>query len=130
MAAGKADNIALTKFSQGSIRELLALAIPLFVISFSACLLGFIERVWFSSHSLDTLEAAYNAVNVLRIFQLPCIALVTMAQAYVGYYNGSQEKNIHWLLHLADDLVLHLFDGHHHSIKLLYESPIFRGNRD
>ncbi|HEX2579198.1 MAG TPA: MATE family efflux transporter [Rhabdochlamydiaceae bacterium] len=81
----------LTKFPQGSIRELLSLATPLFLILFAGCVLNFLERIWFAHFSLQALEASVNAIYLLRIFQMPCIALAMMAQAYVGYHNGAKE---------------------------------------
>jgi len=81
----------LTKFPQGSVRELLSLAAPLFLILFAGCLLNFVERIWFARFSIHALEASVNAINLLRIFQMPCIALAMMAQAYVGYHNGAKE---------------------------------------
>lgn len=81
----------LTKFPQGSVRELLSLATPLFLILFAGCLLNFLERIWFAHFSLQALEASVNAIYLLRIFQMPCIALAMMAQAYVGYHNGAKE---------------------------------------
>jgi MATE family multidrug resistance protein len=94
---GKTETLAsptdsnLTKFPQGSVRELLSLATPLFLILFAGCLLNFVERIWFARFSIQALEASVNAVYLLRIFQMPCIALAMMAQAYVGYYNGAKE---------------------------------------
>jgi multidrug resistance protein, MATE family len=61
------------------------------LILFSGCLLSFLERIWFARFSIQALEASVNAVYLLRIFQMPCIALAMMAQAYVGYYNGAKE---------------------------------------
>jgi MATE family multidrug resistance protein len=81
----------LTKFPQGSVRELLSLAAPLFLILFTGCLLSFVERIWFAHFSIHALEASVNAIYLLRIFQMPCIALAMMAQAYVGYHNGAKE---------------------------------------
>jgi MATE family multidrug resistance protein len=81
----------LTKFPQGSVREVLFLATPLFLILFSGCLLSFLERIWFAHFSIHALEASVNAIYLLRIFQMPCIALAMMAQAYVGYYNGAKQ---------------------------------------
>jgi MATE family multidrug resistance protein len=89
LMASPANN--LTKFPQGSVRELLALAAPLFLILFSGCLLSFLERIWFARFSIHALEASVNAVYLLRIFQMPCIALAMMAQAFVGYYNGAKQ---------------------------------------
>ncbi len=74
-------NSNLTKFPQGSVRELLSLAAPLFLILFSGCLLSFLERIWFARFSIQALEASVNAVYLFRIFQMPCIALAMMAQA-------------------------------------------------
>jgi MATE family multidrug resistance protein len=81
----------LTKFPQGSVQELLSLAAPLFLILFSGCILSFLERIWFAHFSIHALEASVNAVYLLRIFQMPCIALAMMAQAYVGFYNGARQ---------------------------------------
>src|SRR4051794_41067769 len=97
MMLEKAEQLAspadsnLTKFPQGSVRELLSLATPLFLILFSGCLLNFVERIWFAHFSIQALEASVNAVYLLRIFQMPCIALAMMAQAFVGYYNGAKK---------------------------------------
>jgi multidrug resistance protein, MATE family len=91
MVAARTEELSLTKFPQGSVRELLVLAAPIFLILFSSCLLGFVERLWFSHFSLNALEASLNAVYILRIFQLPCVALAMMAQAFVGYYNGAKK---------------------------------------
>jgi MATE family, multidrug efflux pump len=63
-------------------------------MSFSTCLLGFVERLWLSSYSLSTLEAALNGLNLLRVFQLPCLSLVMMAQAFVGYHHGANERHL------------------------------------
>ncbi|HEY5234751.1 MAG TPA: hypothetical protein VIJ14_01125, partial [Rhabdochlamydiaceae bacterium] len=88
--ASPTDN-NLTKFPQGSVRELLSLAAPLFLILFTGCLLSFLERIWFARFSIQALEASVNAITLLRIFQMPCVALAMMAQAFVGYYNGAKE---------------------------------------
>lgn len=82
----------LTRFSPGSITELLALAAPIFLIQFSASFLGIFERIWFSHLSTTLLEASINVIYILRLFQLPSIALVIMGQAFIGYHYGAQEK--------------------------------------
>src|SRR5579883_1321387 len=86
------NELNLTRFPPGSLKELLALVTPIFLILFSISALGFLERIWFSRLSTTVLEASLNAAYVLRLFQLPCIALVMMGQAFVGYYFGTQEK--------------------------------------
>lgn len=82
---------SLTKFPQGSVRELLSLATPLFLTLFSGCFLNFLEQMWFSRFSIHSWEASVNAIYLLRVFQMPCIALAMMTQAYVGFYNGAKQ---------------------------------------
>ena len=92
MTSSLPNELHLTRFPIGSLKELLALVFPVFLILFSISILGFIERIWFSHLSTVVLEASINVVYVLRLFQLPCIALVMMGQVFVAYYFGAQEK--------------------------------------
>ena len=92
MANDSLNAFSLTKLSQGGLKELLALVTPVFFILFSISALGFLERIWFSHLSTTLLQASLNVTYVLRLFQLPCVALVMMGQAFVGYYFGAQEK--------------------------------------
>lgn len=92
MMSSLSNELNLTRFSPGSLKELLALVTPFFLILFSTSFLGFLERIWFSHLSTTILGASINAVYVLKLFQVPCIALVMMGQAFVGYYFGAQEK--------------------------------------
>lgn len=93
MATLQFEKENLTQYSRGSIREIIALAAPIFLIQFSTCLVGFFERILFSHFSISSLEASLNAVYILRLFQLPAIAVTMMGQAFVGYYNGTRQPN-------------------------------------
>ena len=84
----------LTRFAPGSLKELLSLTLPLFLTLFSTHLLGFVERIWFSHLSTAELEASIQAVYVLRLFQLPCIALVMISQAFIGYHFGAKQEKL------------------------------------
>ena len=76
MANDSLNAFSLTKLSQGGLKELLALVTPVFFILFSISALGFLERIWFSHLSTTLLQASLNVTYVLRLFQLPCVALV------------------------------------------------------
>jgi MATE family multidrug resistance protein len=82
---------SLTRFSPGSLRELLVLLFPILLMSFSGSFLGFIERIFVSWHSIEALEASLSVTYIMRMFQISTMSIASMAQVFVGYYNGGQE---------------------------------------
>lgn len=84
------NEIALPKKpSKGSIYELLSLVLPIFIIVFAPCGVGFFERICLSRYSFETLEGSIQAIYILQIFQFPLINLANMTQAFLGKYLGA-----------------------------------------
>src|ERR1700688_3068034 len=83
--------LSATERSKGSIRELLSLVLPIFIILFTACSVGFFERICLSRYSLETLEGSIQAIYVLQIFQFPLINFANMTQAFIGKHLGARE---------------------------------------
>src|SRR3569832_413803 len=82
---------SLTRIPPGSLRELLYLLLPILLMSFSGSVLGFVERIFFSKYSLQTLEASLTVVYIAQMFQLSTMGVTSMVQVFVGRYNGAQE---------------------------------------
>jgi MATE family multidrug resistance protein len=91
MASSPINESSPTEALAESSKSLLALLLPILALSFTGCLLSFFERLWSSQCSLGAIEASMSAIYVVRIFQLPCIALSMMGQVFVGRYNGARE---------------------------------------
>ncbi|MGH2612953.1 MAG: MATE family efflux transporter, partial [Rhabdochlamydiaceae bacterium] len=91
MTVGQIVGKTLTRFSPGSLLELLALLFPILLMTLSVNLVGFIERVFISRYSLQALEASLSVTYIIRIFQISMVSIAGMAQVYVGLYQGAQE---------------------------------------
>lgn len=88
------EETSLKEPATGAVQSFLALALPVFLISFSNCALGFFERIWLSELSPLATQASINAVYILKILQSPCISMAMMNQVFVGYYHGSNEPRM------------------------------------
>lgn len=79
------------KIQKGELKDMVLLFFFISLITFSNCLFLFVEKLLLASFSTEAMEAAVNAAYVCQIFQAPCVALVLMAQVFVGRYRGSQD---------------------------------------
>jgi MATE family multidrug resistance protein len=82
----------LSSFSTGLI-ELLLLFLPIALMLFSSYLFLFMEKVLLAQYSAPAMQAAVNATYAINVTQLPCIAIASMAQVYVGQWKGAQNWN-------------------------------------
>ena len=82
----------LTRFPVGSIREMLAVAIPLMLTAASGSLMQFIDRVILARYDIAAMNAAVVAVTPLATFQLAAVAIAVIAEVFVGQLNGAGKK--------------------------------------
>jgi MATE family multidrug resistance protein len=85
----KPINFNLTRFPAGSSREILHIAFPLMLASISANFMLFCDRIILAHFSLDAMNAVAIATMTISIFQFGLIALASIAEVFVGQYNGA-----------------------------------------
>ncbi|MSP53704.1 MAG: MATE family efflux transporter [Gammaproteobacteria bacterium] len=88
----KPTNFNLTRFSAGSSREILHIAFPLMLASISANFMLFCDRIILAHFSLDAMNAVAIATMMISVFQFGLIAIASIAEVFVGQYNGAGLK--------------------------------------
>ena len=78
-------------YSEGGPKEILSLAIPLALSTSSYTLQLFIDRLFLTWHSQDSIAAAVPAYLVLWTFLGPLYALVSFATTFVAQYHARGE---------------------------------------
>ena len=79
----------LTPYPQGSLRELWQISFPLIISLMSASLMLFLDRLFLAHYSLTSLNAAAHAGASVQFLQFWSIATVSIAEVFVGRYNGA-----------------------------------------
>lgn len=87
-------NYRLTQYQEGSLRELWTLSLPLIFSFLSSNLMIFIDRLILARYSTQALNAAAAAGIVWGVFQLGTIATASIAESFVGQYNGSKKYSL------------------------------------
>lgn len=79
----------LTRFPSTSLRELVALSIPLMFVFFSSTFMGFCDR-WFLAYiSTEAMEASMAALYLSLFFQVPCMRIASICQVFVAQNFGA-----------------------------------------
>lgn len=79
----------LTSHPPGSMRELWKISFPLMLSLMSVSLMLFLDRLFLSRYSLEALNASANAGILIQFMQFWCISTVSIAEVFVGRYNGA-----------------------------------------
>jgi MATE family multidrug resistance protein len=74
----------LTAFQPGSFNELIAIALPLIIVSLSENIMIFFDRIILSHYSLISLNAATLASQAVEIFQYGLWAITGMCEIFVA----------------------------------------------
>lgn len=88
-----AEQHGLTKYPQGSLRELWAISFPLMLSLMSSSLMFFWDRLLLAKHSIDALNAATNVSSTVAFLQFAFICTACIAEVFVGQYNGAGKKH-------------------------------------
>lgn len=83
----------LTRYPEGSIRELWTIAFPLMLAGLSGNLMIFLDRLILAHFSTDAMNAATTAGMVIALFQYGAVGISSIAEVFVGQYNGSKQKS-------------------------------------
>lgn len=82
----------LTRFPEGSLRELWTIWFPLMLAALAGNLMIFLDRLILAHFSTDAMNAATTAGMVCVLFQCGAIGISSIAEVFVGQYNGSNQK--------------------------------------
>lgn len=82
--------MSLTKYEEGSLRELWKISLPLMLTSLSLMLMIFVDRLLLAKYSTAALNAATNATTIGWGLQLGWFVLAGIGEVFVAQYNGSQ----------------------------------------
>ncbi len=85
---------SLTRYPQGSLRELLALAASLTLILASNGLMGFVDRILLAQHSLESLQICVAAASLTTVFQMFCVRIAHVSQIFIGQYKGANRPEL------------------------------------
>lgn len=83
----------LTAHPPGSLRELWQISFPLMISLMSVSFMLFLDRLFLAHYSIDALNAAVNAAMLAQLLQFWCISTVSIAEVFVGQYNGAGQKD-------------------------------------
>ena len=82
---------ALTRFPAGSVRESWHLAFPIMLAGASWGIMLFSDRLILAQYATSAMTAAASAGMVVAAFHYSLISLVSIAEVFVGQFNGSNE---------------------------------------
>src|SRR5438045_1277454 len=84
--------MALTRFAQGSLRELLKIAFPLMISSLSVLFMIFVDMTLLARFSIEALNAAVNSSTLGWGPLFAWMTLASISEVYVAQFNGAGEK--------------------------------------
>lgn len=90
--AVSAQHKGLTSYPPGSIRELWQISFPLMISLMSVSFMLFLDRLFLAHYSLEALNASVNASMLAQLLQFWVISTVSIAEVFVGQYNGAGQK--------------------------------------
>ncbi len=79
----------LTRFPEGSIRELFSISFPLMISAFASLLMIFTDRLFLARFSLDALNASVNAGTLAWALMGGVGMITAMGEVFVAQYNGA-----------------------------------------
>ena len=85
--------MTLTKYEEGSFRELLSMALPLMLSSFSMMLMLFVDRLLLAHYSTAALNSAVNASTLGWAFLFGWVVLANITEVFVAQYHGAKQLN-------------------------------------
>lgn len=83
----------LSHHSAGSVKELWYISFPMMLTALSGCLMLFFNRLILAKYSIHAMNAVAIAGAVCAVFQFGAIAITSIAEIFVGQYNGAGKKS-------------------------------------
>lgn len=83
--------MSLTKYEEGSLKELLSISLPLMLSSFSVMLMLFVDRLLLAHYSNTALNAAVNASTLGWALLFGWVVLGNITEVFVAQYHGAKQ---------------------------------------
>ncbi len=83
----------LTRFPEGSIRELWTISFPLMVSTFAMLLMIFTDRIFLAHYSIEAMNASVTAGTLAWAFSSGIGMVTAMSEVFVAQYNGAKLYN-------------------------------------
>jgi multidrug resistance protein, MATE family len=83
--------MGLTKFKEGSVRELWSISLPLMMSELSVMLMLFVDRLLLARYSQDAFNAAVSAGTLGWSFVFGWLILTNISEVFVAQYNGAKK---------------------------------------
>lgn len=81
----------LTRYKEGSLRELFYISLPLMITSLASLFMIFVDRCFLASYSTNTLNASASAATLAWAFMGAFGMITAMSEVFVAQYNGAQK---------------------------------------
>lgn len=85
--------MSITKYEEGSFKELLSISIPLMVSSFSVMLMLFVDRLLLAHYSNAALNSAVKASTLGWALVFGWVILANITEVFVAQYHGAKQYN-------------------------------------
>lgn len=85
--------MALTKYEEGSFRELLSISLPLMITSLSMVSMLFVDRLLLAHYSTAALNASVNASVLGWALLFGWVVLANITEVFVAQYHGANQLN-------------------------------------
>jgi MATE family multidrug resistance protein len=83
--------MSLTSYKEGSLKELLSIALPLMLSTFSLMLMLFADRLFLAHYSPQALNAAVNASTFGSALVFSWVTLANISEVFVAQYHGAKQ---------------------------------------
>lgn len=81
----------ITRFPEGSIRELWTVSYPLMISTLATLFMLFTDRIFLAHYSLQALNASVNAGTLAWAFMGGFSMITAMSEVFVAQYNGAKQ---------------------------------------
>jgi len=84
------QSVPLTRYPEGSIRELWKISLPLMISTLAMLFMIFTDRIFLAHYSLGALNASVNAGTLAWAFMSGIGMVTAMSEVFVAQYNGAK----------------------------------------
>lgn len=84
-------NNTLTRYPEGSIRELWTISLPLMISSLASLFMIFTDRIFLAHYSIGALNASVNAGTLAWAMMAGVGMITAMSEVFVAQYNGAKQ---------------------------------------
>lgn len=82
---------SLTRYPEGSLRELWAISLPLMISTLASLFMIFTDRIFLAHYSIGALNASVNAGTLAWALMAGVGMITAMSEVFVAQYNGAKQ---------------------------------------